>query len=410
MSTSSPFLALRRPRIILLLCVTIVFLVLLFPPARLSQFSEGLRFPGSSNLQHKERPKGVIVMLLPPARLHQAMLTLRNVEERFNRRLKYPYVLFMVEGELEQVTEVQRARIEHITEGRAKFATVLRSQWDLPESLDKSLVEASLQTIGFSHGYRAMCRFYSGELVLPSTVMVLLRGYVERCATPCYFWKHPALVAYDWLWRLDTDIEFHCDVNYDPIERLVENNALYGFVQVSDDADWVQPTLASNVSAFMASIHNPSQSDLLDHHDKTPPAFPEDANLAFVWRGEEGVAKALRGEAGNSDWTHRCMYNNFEISHRSVWESEIYARFFEYLDRTGGFFYERWGDAPIHSFGIAMTLRKDQAFQLKDTGYQHQGWEYHCPAQSPSCTCVQEKNFENFKDRVEGWFDPEGPV
>ena len=27
-----------------------------------------------------------------------------------------------------------------------------------------------------------------------------------------FFWKHPALTPYDWIWRLDSDIHFHCDL------------------------------------------------------------------------------------------------------------------------------------------------------------------------------------------------------
>lgn len=28
--------------------------------------------------------------------------------------------------------------------------------------------------------------------------------------------------------------------------------------------------------------------------------------------------------------------NNWEISHKNLWNSEIYTKFFEYLDRAGG--------------------------------------------------------------------------
>ncbi|KAJ7579801.1 nucleotide-diphospho-sugar transferase [Mycena floridula] len=316
---------------------------------------------------NSSHPKAVIFMLLPPSRVQQAIKALQNVEGRFNRRLKYPYVLFMVEGEHEEVSDVDMKRIEWITEGRATFAAIPHSQWDVPGTLDPDLVEASVNEIGFSRGYRAMCRFYSG-----------------------FFWKHPALASYDWFWRLDSDIEFHCDVPYDPVQRVVDANAKYGFIQVSYDTEVVQPTLAANVSTYLASIVSGNGSEN---------SFPKDVNHAFVWNN---VPMALRGDAGNGQWTHRCMYNNFEISHRSIWESELYTQFFDFLDRAGGFFYERWSDAPIHSFGIAMLLRKDEVVQFKDTGYQHQGWEYHCPADSALCTCVPEPQFKDFKDDGEG--------
>lgn len=66
-----------------------------------------------------------------------------------------------------------------------------------------------------------------------------------------------------------------------------------GFVQISYDSEWVQPTLASNVSSFLS---------------QNPHLLPKDANLAFVWQGKDGIEKALKGEAGNPEWTRRCMY------------------------------------------------------------------------------------------------------
>ncbi|KAG7088571.1 hypothetical protein E1B28_012550 [Marasmius oreades] len=306
-------------------------------------------------------------MLLPPSRVHQAILALYNVENRFNRRLKYPYVLFMTEDELAAVSNEDKKKIDWITEGRAKFATVTKESWDIPSHLDKSLVQHSLESIGFSTGYRQMCRFYSG-----------------------FFWRNPAIANYEWLWRLDTDIEFHCDIPYDPVQRLIDSNKLYGFIQISPDADFVQPSLASNASYFLST-----------HSHIIPP----NANLGFVWSGQSGIKKALQGQASNPEWTRMCMYNNFEISHRSVWESEVYTKFFDYLEQEGGFFYERWSDSPVHSLGLAMSLRKDQVMQFTDMGYQHQGWGYECPQQLDRCTCLREGPAKGFHDNAERWFN-----
>ncbi|KAJ3883811.1 nucleotide-diphospho-sugar transferase [Lentinula edodes] len=325
----------------------------------------------------------VIFMLVAPSRIHQATLALLNVENRFNRRLQYPYVLFTAsEEESAMVTEEDKRKIDWITQGRAKFAVLTEESWDIPDFYDKSRVEESLHTIGFSFGYRAMCRFYSG-----------------------FFWQHPALAQYDWLWRLDTDIEFHCDIPYDPIDRMMDAGALYGFVQVNEDANWVQPSLARNVSEFLFDYYqsHSTSADAVSINGGLP-AAPPDVNHGFVWHGKEGIEKALIGEAGSNEWTKMCMYNNFEISHRSIWESEIYTAFFKHLDQAGGFFYERWGDSPVHSFGVAMTLRKDQVMQFHDLGYQHQGWAYEC-AQLDRCTCSQEDVAADFDDQGYAWFN-----
>ncbi|KAF9011779.1 nucleotide-diphospho-sugar transferase, partial [Cyathus striatus] len=337
MALSSVFAA-TRIRVLAFFCLVFFALsYLLFTHTSIS-------YP-TSFVKSTARPNGVIFMLLAPNRLIQATQALMNVEDRFNRRLKYPYVLFTAENEVSALTDEIKAK--------ATFATTTKESWDVPTNLDKARVDASLQNIGFTLGYRSMCRYYSG-----------------------FFWRHPALAPYDWLWRLDTDIEFHCDVPYDPIQRLIESNALYGFIQVNDDADWVQPSLASNVSHFMSQ-----NRDLI----------PRDANHGFVWNDAASVERALRGTAGNDDWTRKCMY---------CWEGTLYTKFFEYLDKAGGFFYERWGDSPIHSFGLAMSLRKDQAVQFHDLGYQHQGWSYECAQELDRCAYFDHQGNSWFSPRV----------
>lgn len=106
-------------------------------------------------------------MLLSPTRITQATMALMNVEDRFNRRLKYPYVLFLAEDELEgAITEEVRRKVDWITEGRATFgmwrilssycaklsvyaATIPNTAWGIPDFLDKSRVDDSLRNIGW---------------------------------------------------------------------------------------------------------------------------------------------------------------------------------------------------------------------------------------------------------------------
>lgn len=40
--------------------------------------------------------------------------------------------------------------------------------------------------------------------------------------------------------------------------------------------------------------------------------------------------------------------------------------YFEHLDQAGGFFYERWGDAPVHSIAAALLLPKSQIHFFND--------------------------------------------
>ena len=43
---------------------------------------------------------------------------------------------------------------------------------------------------------------------------------------------------------------------------------------------------------------------------------------------------------------------------------QAYEEYFRYLDQTGGFFYERWGDAPVHSLGAVMLLNSTEVRRI----------------------------------------------
>lgn len=69
--------------------------------------------------------------------------------------------------------------------------------------------------------------------------------------------------------------------------------------------------------------------------------------------------------------------------------------YFEHLDHAGGFFYERWGDAPVHSLAVAMMLPKEQVHFFNDIGYFHNPL-MHCPTErylQKNCHCPASKNF-----------------
>src|SRR5271169_6890977 len=77
--------------------------------------------------------------------------------------------------------------------------------------------------------------------------------------------------------------------------------------------------------------------------------------------------------------------------------SKVYTEYFEYLDRTGGFFYERWGDAPVHSIAAAFFLPQEEIHFFGDIGYRHSPY-IRCPQDEAShlsgrCSCERGNNF-----------------
>ena len=87
-------------------------------------------------------------------------------------------------------------------------------------------------------------------------------------------------------------------------------------------------------------------------------------------------------------WHHPMIYyNNFEISSTRLWMSREFKDYIEYLDRLGGIFYFRWGDAPIHSLALSLFLPKNQTHEFLDIRYTHQGisrFPVMLPVQFPS--------------------------
>lgn len=78
--------------------------------------------------------------------------------------------------------------------------------------------------------------------------------------------------------------------------------------------------------------------------------------------------------------------------------SKQYTDFFESLDKDGGFFYERWGDAPVHSIAAGLMLNRSEIQFFNDIAYWHVPFT-HCPTGEKTrldlhCHCDPKENFD----------------
>jgi hypothetical protein len=60
---------------------------------------------------------------------------------------------------------------------------------------------------------------------------------------------------------------------------------------------------------------------------------------------------------------------DYEIIDLSFVRSPAYVSYFEALDKEGGFFYERWGDAPVRSIAASMMLNRSEVWNIDYAGY-----------------------------------------
>ncbi|CAL3963917.1 unnamed protein product [Diplocarpon coronariae] len=173
------------------------------------------------------------------------------------------------------------------------------------------------------------------------------------------FYKHPFLRNYDWYWRVEPDVHYFCDIDYDVFRFMRDNKLKYGFnMNILDDARSF-PSLWARTRAFAAAHTN------LIH--------PE-ADLGWLLDSENG------GEYNNCQF-----FSNFEIGSLDFWRGEANEAYFNWLDKAGGFYYERFGDAPVHTLSVAM-----------DIGYQH-NINHHCPPhRERKCSCEPTRMDANF--------------
>ena len=167
-----------------------------------------------------------------------------------------------------------------------------------------------------------------------------------------FFFHHPALSSYTYYWRVEPDVHFFCPIPYDPFSFLAENDLVYGFnMAILDDA-------RSFTSLWSVTRDFITANSELMHRD---------ADLDWLLDASNG------GEYNNCQF-----FSNFEIGSLDFWRSEGPSAYFDHLDKSGGFFYERFGDAPVHTLALAMFARKDQVWFFRDVGYQHD-IARHCP-------------------------------
>ena len=181
----------------------------------------------------------------------------------------------------------------------------------LSTALAKILEEENIQYAS-KLSYHQMCRWNSGM-----------------------FYKHPALEKYRYYWRIEPKVQFFCNVDYDVFRYMEDNNKTYGFTINLYDAPQTIKTLWPETRKFLAA--NPSYLS---------------KNNMWEWLTDDQARPEHNQGANGYSTCH--FWSNFEIGDLDFFRGEKYESYFQHLDRAGGFFYERWGDAPVHSIGVGL--------------------------------------------------------
>jgi len=111
------------------------------------------------------------------------------------------------------------------------------------------------------------------------------------------------------------------------------NNLKYGFnINILDGAQ-LFPSLWSRTSASIA------------------------ANTQLI-HPEADPNRLIDSQSGG-DYNNCEFFSNFEVGGMDFWRGKANEKYFDWLDRDGGFFCKRFGDAPVHTLSVSMFFAKE---------------------------------------------------
>ena len=258
--------------------------------------------------------------------------TMDKLEGQFNAAHLYPYVLL---NNIAFSDEFKRTVRAH-TNATIEFGLIPVEHWSVPAWIDDAKLNSTLNyfaslginTKGQFLPYHHMIRYYAG-----------------------FFFKHPLTLKYDYYMRIDDRLDFPCSFPLDPFRVLADAGKSYGFIIAYED-DWVtMPTLWETEMRWLRS--NGRGARLIDD------AYA--VKYLLMGRGDHRSIRPC------SFWT------NFEVAAFSLFRNKEYESFFAHLDKAGGFYYERWGDAPVHTHWALFALNKSQIHRFDTLAYAHDG-------------------------------------
>ncbi|OTA31018.1 hypothetical protein BTJ68_08758 [Hortaea werneckii EXF-2000] len=284
---------------------------------------------------NSDRINATLLSLVRNKELQQLVMSMKDLERTWNHKFNYPWTFINDEPFTEEFKTVTRRH----TKAQINYLEIPKEHWEVPSWINLDLMHASAdileeQQMEFRHVLQA-----SG------------------------------LQEYQYYWRVEPNVHFFCDVDYDVFRFMKDHNQTYGFtVNLYDSPESISSLWPETVK-FLAS-----NSHLLH------------PNNAMGWLMDKERRPEHNYKANGYSTCH--FWSNFEIADMDFWRSPAYEAYFEHLDRAGGFFYERWGDAPVHSIALGLFEDRDRIHWFKDIGYQHIPF-FNCP-NSPKCKgCVK---------------------
>ena len=178
-----------------------------------------------------ERMNATFVTLARNSDIWEIAKSIRQVEDRFNRKFHYDWVFLNDKPFDDDFKKVTTALVS----GKTHYGEIPHEHWSFPDHIDQKKAQTVREDMaqrkiiyGDSVSYRHMCRYESG-----------------------FFFRHPLMNQFEWYWRVEPSVELYCDIDYDTFKYMADNGKKYSFVLSLYEYVETIPTLWDSVKKFM---------------------------------------------------------------------------------------------------------------------------------------------------------------
>ncbi|OMJ24065.1 O-glycoside alpha-1,2-mannosyltransferase omh1 [Smittium culicis] len=256
-----------------------------------------------------------------------------------------------------------------MTKAPIYFGVIPKYMWEMPDFIDLNKFKENIDenknmyVHGNSTSFRIMSRFFSK-----------------------FIHKHPLLRNLEYYWRIQAGVDYLCEIDYDPFEMLKSKNIKYSWIITPQEYKLTIPTLWETAREYIFNNYDKlPESSFATYLLKasTNTSIKKQESIKFN-SSKDGNIKDIVNESSkysdvDIDYNLCHFWSNFEIVSLDFLKSKPYQDFVDHLDKAGGIFYERWGDAPIRSIIASTLLSKSSFHWFEDFGYMHTG-NTHCPS------------------------------
>ncbi|KAI8338164.1 glycolipid 2-alpha-mannosyltransferase-domain-containing protein [Chlamydoabsidia padenii] len=227
---------------------------------------------------------GVLYMTVKNEDLQKVRETMQSLQDRFNHRLHYPWILLCHEGFTEDFIKYTSSLVS----GPVYYGKIDPDALIYPSWIDFDKVKSNLaDKIDVELSTYQMMRYQSG-----------------------LFYHHSLFNNVKYIWRIEPGLTFSCNGG-DPFEKMTRHNKTYGFAATRRYQD-------------QKSTEKIWETTKLYMDRSMPP--------------KNTIMQAVIDQHG---YTSCHFWSLFEMMDMDFLMSHAYQAFFEYMDRQGAFFYDK---------------------------------------------------------------------